>query len=257
METVYNGANEWTLDTYTRAGRALGLFNGTHLDSRLVVNHSWMVPSRAICWVDESRPILDSLGDLRDDPVLARWLRGSNLERTRALWSDADRLLDVMQELPSCLCHHDAFRRNLMMPPDDDSGSDVVAIDWAFTGPGVLGEELAATIGVSLQFMEVELEDARHLEQSVFDGYVTGLREAGWQGPRSDARLGFTASTSLMLGLGAFGPWLPLLRDPGFEPIVEKIVGVSKDRFIDRLADLHGYFLDLGEEAVSQVRSFP
>lgn len=256
MEAVENDQTSWDFETYERAGRALGRFNGNNLNNPSA-HRSWMAPSRAMCWVNEARSTLDMLMDLKGDPVVSRWLRGTLLERTYALWSDADVLLEAMRELPSCLCHHDAFRRNLMMQPDDHQDEAVVAIDWAFVGPGVVGEELAATVGVSLQFMEVEPEDTRRLEQSVFSGYVMGLRDAAWKGSEADARLGFVASTSLMLGLGALGPWLPLLRDPDFEPVVEKIVGVPKDCFIDRISELQDYFLDLGEEAVSSIRGIP
>ncbi len=251
MDAIPGGTNEWSLDTYSNAARSLGRFNGAYLNGHPFQIYPWMVPSRAILWLEEARQTLDALIELKNDPVISRWLRGDNFGRTQALWDGAGKLRAALRELPRCLCHHDAFRRNLMASPNDDPKGNLVAIDWAFVGPGVVGEEIAVTVGVSLQFMEVGMGDARRLEKGVFDGYLAGLRASGWNGSERDVRLGFAASTALMLALGALGPWLPLLRDPGFEPIIEKIVGVDREQFLERLAELQTYVLDLGEEALS------
>lgn len=253
MEAVAGASKAWSFETYSRAARSLGRFNGAYLNGHPFEAYSWMVPSRANLWVDEARATLDALPDLKGDPVISRWLRGASFDRTCELWQRAGVLQDALRDLPRCLCHHDAFRRNLMVPPDDDPDSEMTAIDWAFVGPGVVGEEIAVTVGVSLKFMEVEIEDARRLETSVFEGYLSGLRAVGWTGSDRDVRLGFTASTAMLLALGALGPWLPLLRDPCFEPVIEKIVGVDRDRFLERLAALQTYVLDLGEEALGMA----
>ena len=95
------------------------------------------------------------------------------------------------------------------------------------------------------------MEAARDFERAVFAGYLGGLRTAGWTGPDAVARLGFTASTSLLLGLGAFGIWLPFLRDPSSGPDIERVIGRPMKVFLSGIANLQSYVLDLGDEALS------
>ena len=85
-------------------------------------------------------------------------------------------------------------------------------------GPGAVGEDLAPLVGISLQFMDVDMDAARDFEREVFAGYLAGLENAGWtpagrgRAPRLHRR------DRLLLGLGAFGrSELPYLRDPASE----------------------------------------
>lgn len=70
-------------------------------------------------------------------------------------------------------------------------------IDWAKLGPGVIGEELVALFSTSLRFVAVDLGRIAGLDALIFDGYVGGLRDAGWQGETRLARFGYAATAAL------------------------------------------------------------
>jgi len=252
MERVPEDKSAWTFETYRRAADGLGRFNGAYLAGEPRPDFPWMLPGRLGNWVGHSGDVLARLREEAREPVLKAWLSEGTLDRTRELWHRRHRLIGALRSLPVCLCHHDAFRRNLMVRADRGEAREFVAIDWSMLGPGAVGEELAPMVGVSLQFMDVSMDVARDFEQAIFAGYLAGLRSAGWTGPDDAVRLGFTASTALLQGLGAFGVWLPFLRDPVNGPAgIERMIGISMDAFLSGMAKLQWYLLDLGDEALS------
>jgi hypothetical protein len=81
----------------------------------------------------------------------------------------------------------------------------------------------------------VPVEDAAALAAALYDRYVAGLRDVGWDGDERDVRLAFTASA----GLRAFSVLgLHEATDPGR---------------LARWAALAGFLLDLGDEARASV----
>ena len=209
-----------------------------------------MAVGRAHSWTAIAAKILDDQEVLEGDPVLSIWLAGPSLRRTSELWKNLDMLTSALAELPKCFCHHDAFKRNLLFCRTAESEAEIVAIDWAFAGYGVIGEEIAAMVGASLMFCEIDPDEVEATIDAVFQGYLRGLETGGWSGSSTDARLGFCATTSMTFGLGALGPWLPLLRDPDLAPVVQSITGASPEAFLNNLANIQRRFLDLGEEAL-------
>lgn len=103
-------------------------------------------------------------------------------------------------------------------------------------------------------FLDIGADEARDTSDLMFSSYLDGLRAKGWSGASEDVRLGFCATTAMMFALGALGPWLPLLRDPQFTPVVKGTTGTDPDKFIDNLSKIQGFFLNLGEEAVELAR---
>jgi len=250
IEAVANAQPRWTDGTFVRAARSLGMFTASVMGMPDIERHDWMAIGRAHSWTEIAAETLNVLENLKDDPVLSRWLAGTNLKRTVNLWQNVEVLRSALAHLPKCFCHHDAFNRNLLFRETGDAVSEIVAIDWAFAGYGVVGEELAAAVGAALMFRDLGSNEARDTSERMFSGYLEGLRAKGWSGASVDVRLGFCATTAMMFALGTFGPWLPLLRDPEFSPVVKEITGTEPDKFIENLCEIQGFFLDLGEEAV-------
>jgi hypothetical protein len=250
IEAVSDPQPVWTADTYGRAAEALGIFNAHSAGMPDIERHPWMAVGRAHSWTAIAADLLRDPEGLKNDRVASRWLAGSNLERTFDLWRNLGVLQRALADLPKCFCHHDAFKRNLLFHQVNDVAPEIVAIDWAFAGHGVIGEEIAAMIGASLMFFEIQPNAANDTIEVVFQGYLRGLEMNGWTGSPTDVRLGFCATTAMMFAVGALGPWLPLLQDAGLSPVVTSITGTEVDPFIDNLSEIHPHFLDLGEEAM-------
>ncbi|MBO9436863.1 phosphotransferase [Ruegeria sp. R13_0] len=251
IEAISDAQPNWTAETYVRAAHALGSFSASAAGIPDIERHDWMAVGRAHSWIEIAADILNDPDILKDDLVLKRWLTGSNLSRTRDLWSNIGVLKAALADLPKCFCHHDAFNRNLLFRETSEGEPEIIAIDWAFAGYGNVGEELAAAVGASLMFMDTESDDAGALTERMFSGYLDGLRAENWSGASGDVRLSFCATTAMMFALGAIGPWLPLLSDPELEPVVRSITGAEPDQFIGNLSKIQEHFLNLGEEAVA------
>jgi len=101
-------------------------------------------------------------------------------------------LLALLDRLPVCLCHHDAFRRNLLARDGISAEAQTVAIDWSMVGYGGVGEEVGITTAVDLSWLEVSGDQAGELDRIIFEAYVDGLRAAGWQGDVRLTRLEYT-----------------------------------------------------------------
>ncbi len=72
----------------------------------------------------------------------------------------------------------DAHRRNLFPPVEHDGEQRCTMIDWAFTGPGALGEELAPLVIATAAFSGMDVDESLALEDVVFDAYLEGLSAA-------------------------------------------------------------------------------
>lgn len=244
-------ADNWSMARYELAARHLGQFNGAYLMGHPMPNHSWLTEGRVRNWLKIGEPQLRDLPGLTDHLVVRRWFTGNSLERTMNLWSKREQLLQQLDRLPRSLCHHDAFRRNLLTKPGLNGGEQTVGIDWQIVGTGAIGEEIAPLVAVSLQFFEVDMEQAATLEATVFEGYVAGLRDTGWSGDTRLARFGFGASAALFVGVGGAGLWLSGMLIDDNAAAMEKVLGQPLDVILERFAALQRYLLDLGDEALA------
>ena len=93
-----------------------------------------------------------------------------------ASWRNRFWLLDALDGLPKSVVHHDYWPPNLFL----GSGSrSTYAIDWANVGMGSICEDVANLVPDSLLDNYVPAELCRELDEAVFDGYVSGLRDGG------------------------------------------------------------------------------
>lgn len=101
-----------------------------------------------------------------------------------------DRLLTLMERLPRTVCHLDVWPNNLIRRPS----GEVVLLDWAFTGDGALGEDIGNLIPDSVMDLLFPHELLDELDERLTGAYLTGLREAGWNGDPRLVRAGICAS---------------------------------------------------------------
>lgn len=108
--------SEWPLEHYGVVGRHLGQFNGAYLVGGSVPEKPWFTRGRVRNWLELGEPVLQDLGSLAQHPLARRWLTEESLERIHWLWVEREKFLEALDRLPRSLCHHDAFRRNLLGP---------------------------------------------------------------------------------------------------------------------------------------------
>ena len=206
MEDVQEPAGQvWMVAEYQRAARGLGRFAGAYLTGRAVPARGWLCTSLFRGMLDDGEwwaKFLDprSAKNAWQRPVVQQVFNQPRKEAVLRIWAEKWQFIAANEHLPRVLCHNDAHRRNLMLLTSPGGEENLVGIDWAFCGPGGLGNDLGELVGTSLSYFAVEPDRAEELESAVFEGYQAGLRDAGWAGTDRLAWLGYLISLSLWWG---------------------------------------------------------
>ena len=108
----------------------------------------------------------------------------------RFVHAQRERLYQISESLPRTLCHLDVWPKNLIRRPD----GRVALIDWSFAGLGAVGEDAGNLVPDSVLDHFIAAADLPDLERVVFDGYLRGLRQAGWSEDPRLVRLGMWSS---------------------------------------------------------------
>jgi hypothetical protein len=241
-------APSWPLEHYRVVARHAGQFNGAYLVDRPLPSWPWLSSGWLRQYVEQAAPALPLLRDSLDHPLVCRGWPGDASERFFRLWEERNLFLDALDRLPQTLCHLDLFRRNLFARKTADGDDQTVVIDWAFAGRGAIGEELVPLVWASVIFNEVDLAQAQALEDVVFEGYLEGLRDAGWRGNPRQARLGYTAA-SLRYRLGELNRIMDMILDESQHFFAEQVFGSSMEELADRGAQVDCLVDNLTDEA--------
>lgn len=241
----------WPRSRYARAAHCLGHFNGTYLVGAPLPDQQWLSRGWLRDFVEPSATFISDLASLASpegSPLLQRLYPPPVVSEIERLWRERESFLITLDQLPRTFCHHDAFRRNLMLRAGP-AGEELVAVDWAYAGHGAIGEELGQLVVASLFFFEAEGTAPRELDAACFAGYVAGLREAGWAGDERVVRLGFTAAAALRHTVGLLHLLLPVLSDPVQHPVVAENFGRPPEAAVESWAALWQFQFGLAEEA--------
>lgn len=189
------------------------------------------------------------LRNSREHPLVRRAFPADVADGVFRLWAERDALLEALNRLPRAFCHLDAFGRNLFARRGADGRHQTVAIDWCYVGTGAIGEEIVPLVSGGLLFGDLELDKAPELDTIVFDGYVEGLREAGWRGDRRMVRFVYTAASALRYGIGYPQLELPVLLDESRHAWAEQLMGRPMEEVADQDAECRRFLLGLADEA--------
>jgi hypothetical protein len=242
----------WPLEQYASAARCLGRFNGAYLAGWPMPAHPWL------CGPATLRGMLNHFGGAQEvlydprtweQPLIRRVFPSSGAERMRRLWADRAPLLDALERLPQTLCHKDAWRRNMFAPIGTSNPDALVMIDWAYVGRGEIGLDAADLFAASYSLFGVETCEPHQLDRVVFENYLDGLRNTGWQGDWRVARFGYAAYAALKYGCLMF--WLRDAGDPLSHAAWERLAGCSMAEYVENQGRLVAYLLDLAYEARS------
>ena len=247
----------WPLDRYTLVARHLGRFNGAYLAGAPLPAQPWLSREWLRDFVQPSGLAVAELERLAgsDASPLARELYPPSVViEIKRLWTERERFLAALDRLPRNFCHLDAFRRNLLHRAGPE-GEEFVALDWAYAGHGVVGEELGQLVVASLFFFETVGIAPRDLDAACFASYLEGLREAGWTGDERLVRLGFTVDAALRTTIGLLRVILPLVSEPARRPVVEDRFGYPLEEVVEAWAELWSFQFELAEEARALLRA--
>jgi hypothetical protein len=229
---------------------ALGEFNGAYLSERPFPDYPWLVRTGSPRGtLQHNSWIRDVLADAAtwEHPLARSALRTPPVERLLRLWDEQAKLFDALERVPFTLCHLDAWRGNFFAPLRPDGTPDLVLIDWAFPGRGPLGADAGDLFGESFGLADVPTNDPSEFDRAIFEGYLQGLRHAGWSGDPRIIRFAFAAFCSLKHLL-----FVIILKDAADESKHarwEHLFGRPMEDLVCRQISLLCYLLNLADEA--------
>lgn len=249
LERVFDDASgSWPLERFVAAARHLGRLNGAYLGSRALPDYPWLSRDWLRQWVEAAAPAVELFASSADHPFIRQTWPPEIMDEYLRLWEDRHVVLAMLDTLPRTFCHLDAFKRNLFFRTRAENATEIVAIDWGFCGLGVIGEDLGPLVAGSVGFMEAPAEECRSLEAAVLDGYVSGLRDSGWDGDPHVVRTGYAASAVLRYGLGALRVALPPLLNEEAHPFLEELMGYPMAVIVEQQRHVAIWMAELASE---------
>jgi hypothetical protein len=253
-EIVNETPANWTLEQYGTAAYHLGQFNGAFLEQRSLLSQPWLATGRLRTWVADAISVIPVSADVLAHPLVSRFYPADIYERLLRVWSEHETWVAFIEHQPQTLAHLDAFRRNLFVRHDGRGQKETVLIDWSFVGSAAVGEEIAPLVAASLNFLDIDSNQAGALDETVFARYLQGLRETGWQGEPQVVRFTYIASAILRYGVGVIGV-TSMVADDKQHALLERIFGHPLKELVDVWSNTNRFLYDLADEARGLLRS--
>ncbi|HEX9065536.1 MAG TPA: hypothetical protein VF843_10535 [Streptosporangiaceae bacterium] len=177
---------------YGQAAEALGRAQAPFLLGRERPAFSWL--SRQFLREYSSEKPAD--WTLLDDdetwahPVVRRTFPGGLRDDVLFVHAHRERLFQISESLPRTLCHLDFWPKNVF----GRASGGIVLIDWSFAGDGAIGEDAGNLVPDAVFDHFVSAERMPELERAIYEGYLAGLRSAGWDDDPRLVRLGMWSS---------------------------------------------------------------
>jgi hypothetical protein len=248
MEELEEQRDEWPMSRYEQVARSVGRLNGGYVAGRPLPEVVGLGAGGLRSWVEElSATIHDDRDPASWQEELARRAI-PDPDGVLRLDADAQLLLGVLDRLPQTFVHRDAWPANVLWRRATGGRMEPVAIDWMLCGRGAVGEDAAGIVGPTIWGFLVDVAHADELEGAVLRGYVAGLRDAGWDGPESSARLGYAATLALRFGL--LVPWWAVeLGKPSARDWLERKFGRPVPEIADGWGRMMVFVLRRADEA--------
>ncbi|HXQ61601.1 MAG TPA: phosphotransferase [Acidimicrobiales bacterium] len=189
----------WNVEPYGLAARHLGHAQGAVAHEQPPAAEPWFARDWLRSYLSQRDRDMELLsGDgAWSWPLVRNNLGRDTIGPLRRMRDDQDLFLGALDDLPLTICHYDLHPANLFTV-----GDATVLIDWAFVGLGVLGGDAGVLVADSVLDFHVGPELFDDLFACVRNGYLDGLRQAGWTGVEDLVDLGMNAT------LGARYAWI-------------------------------------------------
>lgn len=234
---------EWPLERFGATARHFGLMQGAFLAGAPLPDHAWLDTSdwlrtQLAAGAERVPPILESFGR---HPLAGR-LYGSIGKRLERLWAERGVFFTVMEHMPRSLCHGDFNYTNLFARGDDETA----VVDWQYAGVRQIGGDIGGFIADSSVIpVRRKAAEPEEFTELMLDGYLSGLREAGWKGDLRIPRFACVARLAL--------PWsfnLALSLDGGV--LRHTLSGENRTRLEEKLDEYvrrQEFLFELAKEA--------
>jgi Phosphotransferase enzyme family len=194
MERV-EGQYAHSQEQFDFIARQLGRFNGTYLTGKAIPDQEWICKGWLKSWTTASRMYA---------PNSEGYINHLHRENERSIWAwfqgfdkQIENNLSSLDRLPRVLAHQDLSQMNMLLVKNDIETDRLVLIDWQFMSISGIGEDLAKMFGVNMSLGIIPPDQYKAYQASLFDAYITGLKDMGWSGDEGLARYGYCLGTAL------------------------------------------------------------
>jgi hypothetical protein len=184
----------WPLEVYSQLAYHLGQFNGAYLTTRSIPTAPWLSSGWLRKIAQATEPLIPEIHDMFKLPHLQQTFPSDASDLFARLWDEREQFLKALDDLPQTFAHQDSVTRNLFVQRGPDGQYETVAVDWAYVGQAAVGMDIAVLVVLALGFLEIDMADVSQLDALVYNGYLDGLRDSGWNGDPQQIRLGYTAA---------------------------------------------------------------
>jgi hypothetical protein len=244
-------ATQWPLERFELAAKHLGQFQGAYLAASSLPDAPWLSRRWLRAWVATEETVYLDL--IRDEmawrhPLLVGVFPADLQDAVLRLWEDHPALLEAIEQLPQTLCHLDLWPPNMFARTTAAGEAQTVLIDWSQIGYGAPAEDIANLVLDSVWMFKIPPDALPAYEQYVWNGYIAGLRAAGWQGDEAQVRFVYAAAAALRFGLLA-GRLLQAANDESAHAELEQRYHRTMREIIGPRAAAVRHALELGREA--------
>jgi hypothetical protein len=239
---------EWPAERYSLAARHLAQFNAAYPASRGDVSHAWLSRSPLRNIVNEASAAVECVSDMRGNPFVAVAISPLSASALVASLRDSAAWLDALDSAPQVLCHWDAHRANLFSRTTRDGEVETVAIDWAGIGWGPVGSDLSRLLSTTVNFFGMDVDTLPALDTALFEQYLEGLRESGWEGDHKIVRFGYVATSAIRL-LDRTTKALHLASDVQARGAFERATGLPFGSIAEKFGQTLPHYLSHADEA--------
>lgn len=239
--------DNWDDAAFIRAARYLGQLNGGYLQTNPVPVQAWMSQDWHRRNLKQIAPAFENFKTAMNHPLYQQGFPADSHTSILDMWDKQERYLVALDNVPQTICHYDAFRNNLLVHHDE-----IAIIDWTFVGVGPLGSDIATMLWVSFVFNCLNAARMDSLYEPVFESYLAGLQDAGWDGDVKQVRLGYAVSFPVRVLISAGYDTLLFLNESR-HPIFERIVRYSMhDYMTTHVAPVHAVI----DKIMDEVKTF-
>lgn len=243
---------EWSIGDFGTAARHLGQFNGVWLVEQELPSFDWLnnkfVHERAFAMDTNEHNLAAAVETLcQHNSMLREVWTDETVLKTQQLLTEREMFLSRLDQLPQTFSHQDTGRKNLSIRSGVGGHVSTVVIDWGFAGLGVAGIDLGPLIVSSARwFGGIAPSQLMEVESLVFEAYLQGLSEAGWNGEVRVVRLGYLISSILLFGpfwVKGFSDFPPETRDK-----MKVVFGHPYEEVVRRWSEVNQHVLAQADE---------
>ena len=240
---------KWSEEHYAVAARQLGVFNGAYLTIEPIPGAAWLSRDWLRKYVEGAAPIFG--GDFleREREIVQKFLPDELMVDYAQYWKTRHQFLDAIDHLPKCLCHQDAFRRNLFLQKKESGELGISGIDWTYMGIATIGQELAPLVGMAIFEGDVSPIKISSFIDRILGCYLEGIREVGGNVDEDQVRFCLLATWLYRYALGALSELMPFLLDGVDPPPFVQAFSEQENEFSEQIEFFHSQFRWLYSEA--------